>query len=87
MVVTGFEIYGAVGTSIALLNMARQGFQSLKKDYKDYKKFGQKVARTQRNCEHAYYLIEEWSKYWDLNERRSDEWYRACWGVPGWHLI
>ena len=87
MVVTGFEIYGAVGTSIALLNMARQGFQSLKKDYKDYKNFGQEVAKTHRSCEHAHYLIEEWSKYWDLDERRSDELYRAYWGVRGWQLI
>lgn len=87
MVVTGFEIFGAVGTSIALLNMARQGFQSLIKDYKDYKNFGQKVAKTHRSCEHAQYLIEEWSKYWDLNERMSDEWYRAYWGVRGWQLI
>ena len=28
---TGFEIYGAIGTSIALLNLARQGYESLAK--------------------------------------------------------
>ena len=87
MVVTGFEIFGAVGTSIALLNMARHGFELLKKDYKDYKNYGQKVAKSHRSCELVYYLIAEWSKLWDLNVRMSDEWYKAYWSERGWRLI
>ena len=87
MVVTGFEIFGAVGTAIALLNMARQGFESLKKDYKDYKNYGQKVAKTHRSCEQMYYLIEEWSSFWDLNVQMSDDWYKAYWSERGWRLI
>ena len=87
MAVTGFEIFGAVGTSIALLNMARQGFESLKKDYKAYKNYGQSVAKSHRSCEQVYYLIEEWSSFWDLNVQRSDEWYKAYWNERGWEQI
>ena len=87
MVVTGFEIFGAVGTSIALLDMARQGFESFKKDYKDYKKFGQKIAKSHRDCERVNFLIEELSIYWDLKDQMSDEWYKAFWGDRGWRLI
>ena len=87
MAVTGFEIFGAVGTSIALLNMVRQGFESLKKDYKDYKNYSQNVAKSHRSCEQVYYLIEEWSKFWDLNVQMSDEWYKAYWSERGWRLI
>ena len=87
MAVTGFEIFGAVGTSIALLNMARQGFESLKKDYKDYKNYGQKVSKSHRSCEQMYYLIEEWSSFWNLNVQMSDEWYKAYWSERGWRLI
>ena len=87
MAVTGFEIFGAVGTSIALLNMARQGFESLKKDYEAYKSYGQSVAKSHRSCEQVYYLIEEWSNFWDLKVRMSDEWYKAYWSERGWRLI
>ena len=87
MAVTGFEIFGAVGTSIALLNMARQGFERLKKDYKAYKSYGQSVAKSHRSCEQVYYLIEEWSNFWDLKVRMSDEWYKAYWSERGWRLI
>ncbi|KAM0795311.1 hypothetical protein BDR22DRAFT_826164 [Usnea florida] len=87
MVVTGFEMFGAVGTSIALLNMARQGFESLKNDYKEYKKYGQSVIKSHRSCEQMCYLIEAWSSFWDLNVRRSDEWYKAYWSERGWEQI
>ena len=87
MVVTGFEIFGAVGTSIALLNMARQGFESLKNDYKEYKRYGQSVIRSHRSCEQMCYLIEAWSSFWDLNVQRSDEWYKAYWSERGWEQI
>ena len=87
MVVTGFEIFGAVGTSIALLNMARQGFEILKNGYKDYKNYGQNVAESHRSCEQMYYLIKEWSSFWGLNVQMSDEWYKAYWSERGWRLI
>jgi hypothetical protein len=85
--VTGFEVYGAIGTSVALLNLARQGFKILYDTYKDYQKVGHKIVRLQGDCNAVYFTIEEWRKSWGLHEKTSDDLYRAFWSERGWDLI
>lgn len=87
MVVTGFETLGAVVGSISLLNMARQSFERLENDYKDYKNFGQKVAKNHRSCKRMNLRIEEFINYWGLDVQRNDEYYEAFWGEEGWPLV
>ena len=84
---TGFEIFGAIGTCVALLNLARQGYESLAKTYNEYRKAGPHIARTQRQCSAIYFNVEAWTKNCGLDIPMTDELYQAHWGQESWKLI
>ena len=50
MVVTGFEIFGAVAAAIGLLNLARQGFDYIQKTRTEFQKIGPHMVEVQREC-------------------------------------
>ena len=85
--VTGFEIYGAVGTTIALLNLARQGYESLAKTYGDYRKAGPHIVEVRRHCSNMYFNIQGWTRRWGFDIPMTDELYKAYWGEDGWKQI
>lgn len=87
MVVTGFEIYGAFGTSIALLNLARQGYGSLVETYSEYCKAGSHILAAQRHCSMIYFNVQGWIKFWGFDKLMTDELYKAYWGEDGWNEI
>ena len=87
MVVTGFEIYGAIGTSIALLNLARQGYGSLVETYSEYRRAGSHILAAQRHCSMIYFNVQGWIKFWGFDIPMTDELYKAYWGEDGWNLI
>ncbi len=85
--VTGFEIYGAIGTFIALLNLARQGYESLAKTYGDYRKAGPHIVEVRRHCSNIYFIIQGWTRWWGFDVPMTDEMYKAYWGEDGWKQI
>ena len=85
--VTGFEIFGAVGTCVALLNLARQGYESLAKTYSDYRKAGTHILAAQRHCSQIYFTVHAWTRIWGLHIPMTDELYRGYWGEDGWNQI
>ena len=85
--VTGFEVFGAVGTSIALLNLARQGYESLAKTYGEYRKAGPHIVETRRHCSNIYFIVEGWSRFWGFDVPMTDELLKAYWGEDGWKQI
>ena len=85
--VTGFEIYGAVGTSIALLNFARQGYDSLAKTCSDYRKAGPNIVAAQGQCSILYFNIQSWAAIWDFDKPMPEELRKAYWGEHGWKEI
>ncbi len=85
--VTGFEIFGVIGTSIALLNLARQGYESLAKTYGDYKKAGPHMVELQRHCSNIYFIIQGWTRLRGFDVPMTDELYKAYWGEDGWKQI
>ena len=76
-------IFGAIGTSIALLNLARQGWDSLAKDYGGYKQAGQNIAAVQRRFGNICYLIDKWSDTWNFNDPSGEELFAVYWGEDG----
>ena len=87
MVVTGFELYGAIGTSVALLNLARQGYESLAKTYSEYRNAGPHVLESRRKCSGMYFRVQSWSKIWGLDKAMTEELCKAYWGEDGWKEI
>lgn len=85
--VTGFEIYGAIGTSIALLNLARQAYESLAKTYSDYSKAGPNILATQGKCSVMYFRVQTWCNIWGLDKPMTVEMCKAYWGEDGWNEI
>ena len=85
--VTGFEIFGAVGTCVALLNLARQGYESLAKTYRDYQDAGADILAAQSQCSQIYFIVQAWTTIWGFDIRKKDEFYKACWGEDGWSQI
>ena len=84
---TGFEIYGAIGTSVALLNLARQGYESLAKTYGDYRKAGPHIVEVRRHSSNIYFIIQGWTRWWGFDVPMTDELYKAYWGEDGWKQI
>lgn len=82
-----FVIFGAVGTAIGLLNLARQGFDSLVKTYKEFRDAGQTIVDIQRKFENTCYLIKQWNDFWMIGKPTADEELTAFWGEEGCHLI
>ena len=82
-----FVIYGAVGTAISLLNLARQGFDSLVKTYREFRDAGQTMNEIQRQFDNNSYLIQQWKDFWMIEEPTTDEELTVFWGDDGWHLI
>ena len=80
---TGFEVYGAVGTSIALLNLARQGYKTCS----DYRKAGPHMVAAERHCSIIYFNLRAWIKTWGFDVPMTDELYKASWGEDGWKEI
>lgn len=87
MMAEAFVIFGAVGTTISLLNLARQGFESLVKTYKEFRDAGQTIVDIQRQFKNTCYLIKEWNKFWMIDDRTNDEELTAFWGDEGRDLI
>ena len=84
--VIGFEIYGALGTSVALLNVAQQGIKFFIKTCKDYQKVGYAISEAERKCDALCLLINNWKEFEGLDRRMSDESYKGLWG-DDWHQI
>lgn len=87
MVAEALAVFGAIGTSIALLNLARQGFETLAKGFKEYAKVGRDILDIQRRIENLCFLIEEWKRFWFFDLPASDELLKAYWGQRGASLI
>ncbi|MCJ1270603.1 hypothetical protein MMC22_010500 [Lobaria immixta] len=82
-----FVISGAVGTAISLLNLARQGFNSLVKEYKEFRDAGQTIYDIQRLFTNNCYLMKQWNDFWMIDAPTTDEELIAFWGEEGWRLI
>ncbi|MCJ1279801.1 hypothetical protein MMC21_007625 [Puttea exsequens] len=80
-------IFGAVGTTFALLNLARQGYESLAKTYTGFVKAPQNIADIQRRFNNTGYCVQEWSKLWYLDIPMTDELLAAYWGLKATDLI
>ncbi len=82
-----FAIFGAVGTSVALLNFAPQGFESLVKTHKDFITAGRNIADVQRRFENVCYYVQEWTKFWFFDLPINDELLVTYWGHDATRLI
>lgn len=87
MVVTGFEVFDAIAATIGLLNLARQGFDYLAKRKDDYGKVGSQMVEIQSECHCLHFIINECTKFWDLDQQKPDRFYKAYWGERGWQLL
>lgn len=87
MMAEAFMIFGAVGTAISLLNLARQGFDSLVKTYQEFRDAGQTIVAIQRHFDNTCYLIKQWNDFWMIDDPTTDEELTAFWGEEGWRLI
>ena len=77
---TGFEIYAAFGTSVALLNIAQQGINNIYQTYQDYRDIGDAISEAERKCENLCLLINKWKEFQCLDRRMSDESHKWLWG-------
>lgn len=82
-----FEIYGAIGATVGILNLAQLGIRSLVDSYKEYKDVGQSISKVQLDCKSLCFRISQWSKYWCFHIKMDDEMYKALWSEEGWPLI
>lgn len=83
MVAEAFVIFGAIGTAISLLNLARQGFDSLVETCKEFRDAGQTIVDIQRHFNNTYFLIKQWNDFWMIDHRTNDEELTAFWGDEG----
>lgn len=82
-----FLIFGALGTAISLLNLARQGFNSLVETCKEFRDAGQIIIDIQRQFDNTCYLIKQWNEFWMIDDPTTDAELIAFWGAEGWRLI
>ena len=85
--VTGFEILGAIGTCVALLNLARQGYDSLAKTHEQYRNAGSHIVKTQLRFSAIYFLIKARTTDWGFDIPMRDDLYKAHRGQDGWKQI
>ncbi|KAK3176232.1 hypothetical protein OEA41_007555 [Lepraria neglecta] len=82
-----FAIFGAVGTSIALLNLACQGFVSLMRTREEFKEAGHHIVDIERRFESTCFNITHWRTFWGLDKDVSTVTLKAFWGEEGCRLI
>ncbi len=87
MVVTGFEVYGAVASTIALLNFAQLSLRSLVEAKKEFQNFGPNTENVRHSCELLYLDVKNWSDFWGFHTLTTREEYAGFWGEDGWNVI
>ena len=85
--VTGFEVYGAIGVTLGILNLAQLGIRSLIDTCRECKDVGQSISKVQLDCDSLRFRLSQWSEYWCFHIKMDDHMYKALWGEEGWHLI
>lgn len=76
------EIFGALGTAISLLDLARQGFMGLRATYKEFRDAGEAIVNIERRFNNTHYLIKAWYDFWMIKAPTADQEliYTAFWG-------
>jgi hypothetical protein len=88
MVVTGFEVFGAVSGAIGTLNLVRQLVVSIRTVAKNWKDSGPNVLEIHDGFDTFIVRLETWSvRTWSIDAQFSDEVGKAFWGEPGWRSI
>lgn len=88
MVVTGFEIFGAVSGALGTLDLVRQLVASICTFERDWKEAGHKILETRDAFETYVVRLEAWSgRTWLIDPQFNDDVGRAYWGEPGWRSI
>ena len=82
-----FLIFGALGTAISLLNLARQGFNSLVATYQEFQDAGQAIVDIRRQFDNTCFLIKQWNEFWMIDDPTTDAQLIAFWGAEGLDLI
>lgn len=82
-----FAIFGAIGTTFALLGLALKGYNNLVKTHAGFVKASQNVAEIEGRFERLDYFIQKWSEFWYLNLPMTDELLAAYWGQKATQLI
>jgi hypothetical protein len=88
MVVTGFEVFGAVSGALGTLNLVRQLVDSISTFVKDWKDSGPKMLEIHDTFDTFIVRLETWRvRSWSIDAQFSDEVGKAYWGENGWRSI
>ena len=87
VMITGFEIYGAVSATLGILNLTLTLFQSLYKTVQNYRSAGQRLVDLSSDFEIFQTRLEIWADYWDVCDTTTDLLYIVWWTKNGWNSI
>ena len=85
--VTGFEIFGAVGGALGTLNLARTLFQYLYRTVQQYRKAGATLLDLNDSFDSFEVRLAIWADCWDVRDTTPDIFYVALWGPTGWRSM
>lgn len=85
---SGFEVFGAVGGALAVINLTQQLLRWLVKTGSELKDAGAQLLRYQKDFEAFVARLESWLKNrWHLTDKSTDEIYVEYWGTSNWISI
>src|SRR6266480_4939537 len=88
MVVTGFEIFGVVASSLSTLNLARTVTESLISTFKHFGNAGAELYDLSERFRSFQGRLDTWAtETWQISNNTSVEHYQAIWGLEGWRSI
>lgn len=87
MVLTGFEVFGAVSGGLGTLNLARSLFQSLSQVVRDYHEAGAQLVNLRKRLIVFQAQLEAWAKVWQINDATPDDIFVEYWDNAGRDLI
>lgn len=80
-------ILGAVSASLGLLNLARQGINSIVNDVREYQNYGKTLAKLILDIESTYQLLGLWESEWEIGNSEDGEEGVKCFGPAGWEMV
>lgn len=88
MVVTGFEIFGVVTSSLSTLNLARTITESLILTIKEFRDAGAKLHDLNERFSSFQGRLDTWAtETWQISETTSLVYYKTIWGADEWQSI
>ena len=87
MVITGFEIFGAVNGALGALNLAKTLFQYLYKTVQQYRGAGSKLLDLSESFDNFEIRLAIWADCWDVRDTTPDTFYVTLWSPGGWRSM